>query len=229
MEIIEHLQEFVLDIHMLRDLPSVKSGKIINHINTPVQKKTTGIFTPRSYDTLFWCFYIILEGREAYYMTGNHKFQIEKNKKIIFIEKIRENKDLMKANKLKINDIENDLLNNRCITHKTFLALCILYNINIIMIFDNYYYEHLPVPSKPPYIIRKCNNKYGLDFQNNDVANELTNYWKFDNINKPLRGISSFKITELLKIYNKLYPDATSSPKKHTKRILYNLITLKIE
>ena len=82
MKIIESLQEFVLDICMLDELPSVKSGKIINHINTPVQKKTTGIFIPRSHDTLFWCFYIILEGKDAYYMTGNHKFQIEKNKKM---------------------------------------------------------------------------------------------------------------------------------------------------
>jgi len=229
MKIIESLQEFVLDICMLDELPSVKSGKIINHINTPVQKKTTGIFIPRSHDTLFWCFYIILEGKDAYYMTGNHKFQIEKNKKITFIEKIRENKDLMKAYKLKINDLENDLLNNRSITHKTFFALCILYNINIVLIFDNYYYEHLPVPAKTPYIIRKSNDKYGLDFQSINVVNELAEYWKFDNIYKPLKGISSFKITELFKIYNHLHPAAAPSSKKYTKRILYNLISLKIE
>jgi len=227
--IIKNLQEFVLNNRMLSDLPTLKSRKTISQVNTPVCKKTTSIFTPRSYDTLFWCFYIILEGTDAYHMTGNHKFQIEKNKKICFIEKIRKNKVLMKAHKLKINDIENDLLNNRCITYKTFLALCILHNINIIMIFDNYYYEYLPIPSEKPYIIRKENNKYGLDFQSSSVASELNNYWKFDNIYKPLKGVSSFKVSELSKIYKQLYPIPTSSSKKHTKQALYNLIMRKIE
>jgi hypothetical protein len=226
---VTRLQEFMLNTDMLRDLPKAKRAKTITQVNTPVHKKTIGIFTPRSYDTLFWCFYIILEGKDAYFMTGNHKFQIEKNKKISFIEKLRKNKDLMKANKLKINDLENDLLNNRCITHKSFLALCILYNVNIIMIFDNYYYEHISVPAQTPYIIRKVNNKYGLDFQSINIANELTNYWKFENIHKPLKGISTFKISELYKIYKCLYPEVSTLAKKHTKQILYNLITLKIE
>jgi len=229
MKIIKHLQEFALDIGMLRNLPNAKVAKTINQVNIPVYKKEIGIFTPRTYDTLFWCFYIILEGKDEYFMIGNHKFQIEKNKKISFIEKLRKNKDLMKANKLKINNLENDLLNNRCITHKTFLALCILYNVNIIMIFDNYYYEYIPIPSQTPHIIRNVNNKYGLDYQSINLANELTNYWKVENIHKPLKGVSTFKISELYKIYKCLYPETNALGKNYTKKKLYNLITLKIE
>jgi len=229
MDIIEKLQQYTLDQGILRTLPNYESLQSVKKINTPVHKKRTGLFIPRSNDTLFWCFYIITEGKDAYYMTGNHKFQIEKNKKISFIEKIRENKDLIKANKLKINELENDLLNNRCINYKTFIALCLLYNINVIIIFDNYYYEYTPVPATETNIIRIENKKFGIEFETSNVAKELTSYWKMDNIIKPLKGISTYKITELRKIYKYLYPVESETKIKLTKQKIYNLIRLKIE
>ena len=229
MSIINKLQKFVFDE---AGIPEVvhRQPKPKSH-NTPVRIKRTGVFTPHAYDTLFWCFYIIENGHEAYHMTGNHKFQIEKNKKISFIEKIRANKTIMKAHKLKINAIENDLLNNRYITKKTFIALCILYDINIIIIFDNYYYKHNANVSNPIHIIRADGDSYGLDTQSTNIDKEISKLWRLENISKPLKGISAYKIGELHKIYKTLFPSKSNDLQtmKSTKKILYNLIRLKIE
>ena len=229
MSIIEKLQKFVFDE---TDIPEVadRQPNPKSH-NTPVRVKRTGIFTPRAYDTLFWCFYIIENGQDAYYMTGNHKFQIEKNKKISFIEKIRANKTIMKAHKFKINAVENDLLNNRYITKKTFIALCILYDINIIIIFDNYYYKYNSNASNPIYIIREDGHRYGLDIKSANIDEEISKLWRLENINKPLKGISAYKIGDLYKIYKTLFPNKSKDLQtmKSTKKILYNSIRLKIE
>ena len=82
--------------------------------------------------------------------------------------------------------------------------------------------------STTQYIARGL-KKFGIEFETTNVVKELTNYWKMVNIVKPLKGISTYKITELRKIYKYLYPVESETKKKLTKQKIYNLIRLKIE
>ena len=74
-----------------------------------------------SQDKLFWCFYIILNGHHNYEF--NNSFKQEKEFKIECIEKLREIKSELKALKISLNHVENELLNERKIGLQTLIAL----------------------------------------------------------------------------------------------------------
>ena len=100
-----------------------------------VEEKDKGLFIPKYKDTLFWCFYIIRNS-----LNGNQSFKVEKETKIACIEYLRTKKELLKKNKWKRTYIETDLLNNPTISPQTFICLCALYDIDITIIKDRYYY-----------------------------------------------------------------------------------------
>ena len=68
-----------------------------------------------------------------------------------------------------------------------------------------------------------------LDFKN--IDKEISKLWRLENISKPLKGISAYKIGELRKIYKTLFQSKSNDLQtmKSTKKILYNLIKQKIE
>ena len=70
-------------------------------------------FVPRKTDTLFWIFYIIINGFSEYELVGSNSFEVEKTEKYRLIELLRkkEYKDILKKNKItKIKeDLEDDL------------------------------------------------------------------------------------------------------------------------
>ena len=231
MNIIEKLKPFMFTKENVKQFPNIIIKTPKKKEKVMLVKKNSDIFVPRYSDTLFWCFYIIENDWSEYYMVGRHHFQIEKNKKISYIEKIRTLKEKLKVHKFKIAEIENDLLNNRCIQSKTFIALCILHNINVIVIYNHYYYEYMGGEGDP-YVIRQEKKEFGLCLKKNvhAIKEELSSYWKIENIHKPLKGISTYKVGALKKICKKLkidmYKDAS---RMHNKTQLYNLIRLKIE
>ena len=62
-------------------------------VNKPkVSKCKTNNFVPRQKDVLFWCFYIILNGKEKYLFNINNIFTIEKQTKIAAIEILKSSK-----------------------------------------------------------------------------------------------------------------------------------------
>ena len=60
--------------------------------------------------------------------------------------------------------------------------------------------------NNPIYIIEKVNHKYGLKEKvSNDILNYYReHYWKLENLDKPLKAISSYKVPELTAICKKL-------------------------
>ena len=98
-----------------KDVKDIKYSKDnLNSIYKPVSKK----------DSLFWCFFILKYGFAKYEMDiGTQYFTIEKNEKFANIDLLRskENKDLLKINKIKpLSDLEDDLANKERISVKTF-------------------------------------------------------------------------------------------------------------
>tara|TARA_Y100000588_G_C14235536_1_gene917127 strand:+ start:1212 stop:1685 length:474 start_codon:yes stop_codon:yes gene_type:complete len=104
------------------------------------------IFIPEYSDTLFWCYYLILNSITDYKLVEND-FLLEKSIKISLIQKVREHKDILKKMKFKRTEIEDELLNQRKISIKTFLLLCVLENKNIIIKDGIKYLENISNPN----------------------------------------------------------------------------------
>ena len=138
-------------------------------------QKNEELFIPKYKDTLFWCFYIMRNSFVDYALIGNQSFKVEKEMKIACIEYLRTKKDLLKKNKWRRTIIETDLLNNSVISMQTFVCLCALYNIDITIVNDYYYYTY---GENIQNVVKKNGDEYGLYKVSSDVVEkELKNYW----------------------------------------------------
>ena len=100
------------------------------------------MFIPEERDTLFWSFYILKHGIDTYQNLHQRNVVVEKNIKIQYIEKFRENKSLLKEKKCgPLTHIENYLLNERAIDMKTLQALCFLENLSCVYLFEKCFFE----------------------------------------------------------------------------------------
>ena len=198
-----------------------------NHIQS-------SMFIPREKDKLFWCFYIMKNGLEEYKNLGHINIVIEKRIKIEYIEFLRTQKLLLKSHKMApLTHVENFLLNESKIDMKTFLALCVSESLNMIYIHKNTYYEldlekddtqgtdssetmvHVVTQFDSPLI-------HGYKLTNKHIRDGL---YKIDNLNKPLKAISSYKLSELMDICKKLGIGLDVKP---SKKDMYNSIVMRL-
>lgn len=105
-------------------------------------------------DQLFWLFYICKNGIDSYELMrmSLHRYQKEKELKFGLIDVMRENKKVLKDHRFKLPEIENELGNKDAIKLPTFLALCCVFDISIVLVMGNIYYVN-PIKSSIP---RKC-------------------------------------------------------------------------
>jgi hypothetical protein len=225
----------------------------ISNFNSPLQKKsyekqekqepfkkTGDIFYPRQKDGLFWCFYIMKYGMDAYNELYEKDITIvvEKKIKIEWIEILRNKKGTLKQNKTApLAHIENALLNEHKIDIKTFIALCVVENLPLMYVHNKTYYEMNSDTDEinVNVIVQKVQPlKYGI-VMNMSTATEYnpqtirSTYYKIDNINKPLKAISSYKYDELYDICDKLNVlQKLDQGKRTTKQILYEGIILEL-
>ena len=226
------LKSFMFTLNNLNQFSNIaeeekNSGE--NKSSSVIKDKDKELFIPKYKDTLFWCFYIIHNGLNDYYLIGNQSFKIEKETKIACIENLRTRKELLKKNKWKRTSIETDLLNNPVISPTTFICLCALYDIDITIVEDGYYYTW---GEKTSNIVKKDGDEYGLyNGSNDNIEKILSRYWKITSIKKPLRGVSSYKVGELKKICKQLGLSIYKSEGRGilNKKDIYNLIKAKIE
>lgn len=217
--------------------------KTTAEITTETTTETTTeikYFTPSQSNSLFWCFYIIYKGFAAYEYESNY-FTAEQQFKIQTIERVKrgENKLVFKENKISKAYFESGLMANTNITAKILYALCICYNVNILYTYKNTYYEMITNIEKATYIIKYNNesNNYSIAIPN-DTNTEIPNehkeyiediklkYWKLDNLEKPLRSITTYSVNDLLNICSKLNIAVIceTTNKKKTKAELYSSI-----
>ena len=178
-------------------------------------------------DHLFWIFYIIRNGFEDYSLICNNHYKIEKDRKIKLISEIHANKSLLKDYKIKkLSECENDLLNEEKISFKTFHALCVLYNIQFYFLQHRTIYKNIMLDSEKTYVIHKLDGpgNYGLEHDVvDDVLDNYTNVrFEIDNYEKPLKGMSSYKLEDLQKICGTMCISLENRGKKKTKVELYN-------
>ena len=190
-----------------------------------VEKKITNpFFIPRQKDSLFWCFYAIVNGIEKYENLHVINVVIEKTLKIEYVEKLRLKKELLKIHKCgSLLHLENSLVNEQKIDMKTFIALCVLENINVLYINNKIYFE-LQMNSQS---IEKY--KYAVEensFKANDYKNSL---YQVTNLDKPIKAISSYKSEELVEIASKLGLETKKADgKPMLKKDIYEKIIQKL-
>lgn len=184
-----------------------KLNKANRHNNNFSNKEKSTTFVPTQKDTLFWCFYILKYGETNYEMLENINVVFEKKIKIEYVEKIRKEKQIVKSYKFAtLTHLENQLANEDKIDLNTFLTLCVLENINVLYVYKKMYFELLMNDDKI-HIIRRLDNysKYGYEgVDQNKIELYRSTLFKIDNVEKPVKSISSYKVSELIEFCDKL-------------------------
>jgi hypothetical protein len=220
------LQDYILNNAKIVD--SMKHRLIMNKNSKPEQKQEqrhkqkqehiqSSIFVPREKDSLFWCLYIMKHGQTEYNLQEHRNYIMEKKIKIDYVEQIRKDKQLMKTYKFAtLSHLESNLANDDKIDVSTFLSLCVLENLNVLIVNKKTYFELLMNDTLEMHTIHSLDNrKHGYS----SVAADKQNLLQIDNISKPLKAISAYKVQDLLNFCEKLKIE--TDVKKKSKNELY--------
>jgi len=192
------------------------------------------------HDKLFWCFYKLYNNVKDSDLEYLNTFTIEKEFKLSVIDKIKKNKDLLKKHKIQKNTVESEITNDKQISLNSFKTLCILYNLNIIVIKDNNTYSRFTnnglescIDNLDNYqaikLVYKNSSSINTNFEivmninKLELENALTKYFYVKNLDKPLKSFSSYKLDEIIEVAKKLEIKIyNENGKKKTKMELYS-------
>jgi hypothetical protein len=221
--------QFVCFNHLQRD--SFNKKKNVNKGNFNNKHLDDKYFKPTEKDKLFWCFYIIVNDFNHYLLNKNNSFKIQNDFKIDLISNIKNTIDEFKIYKLKINDIENELISNNNISLNIINVFSIVYKKSIIILKNNIYYFFDYSNDNIIYIINNINNDFLLHLERNneDIINNIKNTKLLVDYKKPIKSISFYKLKDLQNIAEKLCINILNDGKKKTKKILYEEILNIIE
>ena len=163
-------------------------------------------------DDLFWCFYEIIHMDIDYL----NKFTTEKKYKLEIIPKLREIKDLLKSQKVKIAEIEDELANKQKITLKTLKALCIINKISLIIIKNRTYIEFMY--GDKIHILEEVNKRFGYYINNSTKIEEIRNFYRLEDYEKKIKSISSYTVKDLQEIAKKLEINLVNNMGKTLKK-----------
>jgi hypothetical protein len=195
------------------------------------------LYKPKQVDSLFWCFYILKYGYSNYEMDIYNKyFVVEKAEKFKYVELIRSKKEILKIHKIKpLTEIEDELANKERISVKTFFALCIMENINVLVVDNHKYFELLctDIDLKHPINIIHRNSKtyehhIELNNSNENIDKYRDTYYKMSSFETSLKSMGSYKLDELIDMCNKLAIKIVNGEngKKKSKKDIYELLVL---
>jgi hypothetical protein len=197
-------------------------------------------YFPKQKDSLFWCFYILKNGYSKYEMEINNQyFTVEKQEKFKYITMLRNKKDILKIHKIKpFTELEDDLANKEKISVKTFFALCILENINVLFVDKRKIMELFTFDvdaDHPIHIVHRGSSDHYIEL---DVTEEMIQkyrdtYYKMESCDAKLKSMGSYKLDELVELCKKLdisiineKKDKEGKSKKMTKSEIYERLVL---
>lgn len=252
-EVINKLQHYIICekyIHHVKHQLNKKSGSVKTTTTTttttptpaPAPVKKNDIFYPKDQDPLYWIFYIMQHGLMDYQYNKNKRFILEKEKKISYIENIKDHKPIIKMQKImSLSDFENNMVVEKKININAFLNLCAIEKLNVIIIRSKIYYELLTTDSDDIYIVynTKYNSKsanydkFGFELckKNSEKWNKIkTTYVQTNNILNPIKSVSYYKLDDLINMASKFgLPTVCPITKKNKrKNQLYEDIILHI-
>jgi hypothetical protein len=237
-------QNIVVNVGVPRNRVQINYSKKYSKYNEPFKINNHKNFA----DKLFWIFYKIINNLNDTDLEHINSFKIMKEFKIASVEKLKNQKNILKDFKIQKSAVEDDLTNNEKISFKTFHALCVLYLINVIVIRDNNTYCVLCTNSDEKVInlqnyklLKITNvkmssqfNNFDIELVNNSITEEelqkiLKSYYTIENIEKPLKAFSNYKLDDLVLIAEKLSINIYDEhAKKKKKQELYENIIQKL-
>lgn len=191
-----------------RESPTM--NQIVSFNPNDIRKYTQNIHETKCADSILWCLYIMMNGYDKFEMIDN--YYTESNRfKFELIELLRQNKPILKANKLKISALEESLVHKPFITLETLHAVVVCKSMTTVYIVqDRKYYDIGSGGSgATTFILEKIKGKYVLY----DAPQTLTvkyikyvqeNYWRMESISSPIRPLSAYKLQDLIDISTKL-------------------------
>ena len=236
-DVINKLQDYMLNENTIKrslhyrlnnrfENNTEQTNKIYSKPQMTIVKDKCNTFTPVQKDTLFWCFYILKYGEHNYEMLDNINIVLEKKLKIDYVEKIRKDKQIVKSYKFAtLTHLENQLANEDKIDLNTFFTLCVIENINVLYVCKKTYFELLMNDDKI-HIIHRLDNysKYGYEgIEQSKIELYRSTLFKVDNVDKPIKSISSYKVSELVEFCTKLGIEIyiKNTTKSKSKKELY--------
>jgi len=203
---------------------------------TPKPASEVSFTFPSQKDSLFWCFYIMKHGLDAYNALENINIVVERKMKIEYVEELRKNKHVIKSSKLApLVYIENFLANEHQIDVKTFFTLCILEKISLLYLYKKTFFllntsEEDMSELTSMHVVKRNDvpSKFGI--MENEKPEKIKEYidtlYKIENISKPIKGLSSYKVSELIDMSKKLGLETINKTtnKQKTKNELYELL-----
>jgi hypothetical protein len=213
-DVINKLHDYMLNENTIKKSLNSRIDNILENISIkPIKKfektikERMNTFSPKQKDSLFWCFYILKYGEQNYEMLENINIVLEKKLKIDYVEKIRKEKQIVKSHKFAtLTHLENQLANEEKIDLPTFFTLCVIENINILYVCKKTYFELLMNDDKI-HIIHRLDNysKYGYEgIEQSRIELYRSTLFKVDSVEKPIKSISSYKVSELVEFCTKL-------------------------
>ena len=203
----------------------------------PILSEFSGAYSPKQPDTLFWSIFIIANGYGEYInIDRNYGVkELEIKKKVCdFLQK---NPSKLKHTNYKITkagvqEVISELLtSNKETSFNCLLALCVYYNINVVLIHPNgkLMLEFLSYDQEetPYYVLKKDTyGKYSVDTDKKtwkEVQEMKTQLICIVNYMKPMKAAGNYKMEDLEELAEKMgVLDAT---KKYKKAELYQLVS----
>lgn len=195
-----------------------------------ITKPKEVFYNPKQKDTLFWCFYIFKHGYSNYEMEINNRyFVVEKEEKFKYIDLIRKNKNILKIHKITgFNEMEDDLANKEKISMKTFVALCILENINVLLVNGRKIFQtELNHSDNGPTNVIHLNKQTGRYYIEIDPTDEILKkyreeFYAMKSFDESLKAVGNYKLDELMEMCRQLNLNIEQCKKR--KQDFYELL-----
>jgi hypothetical protein len=168
-----------------------------------------------SSDSLLWIAYIMIYGIEKFEMVENHYTEAN-TFKFILVELIRKCKPMLKANKIKLSGVEENLVHKPFINMETLEAIAICKNMSVCIVQNRKYYEvrsgnggtgtstgtgvAIIEKIKGSYVLYICPEEVKADY----LKYIREHYWLMESISAPIRPMSAYKLQDLVDISTKL-------------------------
>ena len=191
----------------------------------PKKRDETDIWRARSRDKLLWTFYVICNGRGEFDKQRDRMFKMETDFKYGSVERVRANLTALKAAKVKVQELEAEIVSAKTMSLETMRALSIAYKKSIIFKHDCVYHD---MPYGDEYfLIEKNGDDVALHL--GDVSEKVSNIKQecfYVDPFKKIKGISAYTVKDLREIAGKLSISLTTDDKPLNKQQLYaNIIT----
>ena len=194
-------------------------------ITPPKRRDETDVWRARTRDKLLWTFYVICNGRGEFDKQRDRMFKAETDFKYGSVERVRENLTALKAAKVKVQELEAEIVSAKTMSLETMRALSIAYKKSIVFKHDCVYHD---MPYGDSYfLIEKNGDDIALHLGDvSEKVDKIKQECFYVDPFKKIKGISSYTVKDLREIAGKLSISLTADGKPLNKQQLYaNIIT----